>query len=787
MDNHQLSDPVNFEKSSSSICEVAVARPFMSTLAYRLPETVGAGVQPGQRVRVPMGRRRVIGIVDRVGGAPKAGLRDILEVLDDAPVLDAELLDLCRWVADYYVAPLGIVLRAALPPGLMGEATDGRDAPPVRTRRVIRLVKELPTLAARDEALSRSPRQREAFETLEAMGGESATTHLTGQLGFSHSILNALVTKGLAEVADEVVTRDPFAGLGSATAERHQPTAAQATVMAALSGAALAQKPEVVLLHGVTGSGKTLVYLELLEMLVAQQGRSAIVLVPEISLTPQTVERFRGRFGDQVAVLHSGLSAGERYDAWRALRSGEKRVAIGARSAIFAPVRDLGVIILDEEHEGSYKQSDTPRYHARSVAVMRARLARCLCLLGSATPAVETWDNARRGRYGLLELPERVTQQDLPQVELVDLRLEESDEPGTGAGSREAGPKSAADSGQPGERGPCIFSARLSAAIGERIKREEQVILLLNRRGYATFVQCFECGKVWSCDSCSVSLTYHRRRARLVCHHCGFEAAPPPRCDACGAAHPAFTGLGTEQVERRLGELFPDARLERMDLDTTGTKWAHFEILDRVRRREVDILLGTQMIAKGHDFPGVTLVGVVNADVGLNLPDFRASERTFQLLEQVAGRAGRGADPGEVIVQTVRPHHFALRAAASHDYHGFAEQEVEDRREPGYPPHRRLANLVISGRREEQVADAADELAEWTRRLIAARAIEGIDVIGPAPCPIDRLRERWRWHFLLKSGDPGVLGSVLRFLAERRGRTDRQIRVEIDRDPEALL
>jgi primosomal protein N' (replication factor Y) len=746
----------------------------------------------------------VIGIVDQVeadlkpgpqegpqeGKARKRKLRDILEVLDDAPVLDAELLELCRWVADYYVAPLGVVLRAALPPGLMGEATNGRDAPPVRTRRVIRLVRELPTLAARDEALGRSPRQREAFETLEAMGGESASTHLTGQLGFSHAVLKGLVTKGLAEVVDEVVTRDPFASLGSADSERHEPTTQQAAVMATLSEAALAPTPEVVLLHGVTGSGKPLVYLELLETLVAQRGRSAIVLVPEISLTPQTVERFRGRFGDQVAVLHSGLSAGERYDAWRALRNGEKRVAIGARSAIFAPVRDLGVIILDEEHEGSYKQSDTPRYHARSVAVMRARLARCLCLLGSATPSVESWDNARRDRYRLLELPERVTQQDLPRVELVDLRAEPS--------PRSAAPESAAPestppesmppgSAEPADRGPCIFSECLSAAIGTRLEREEQVILLLNRRGYATFVQCFECGKVWSCDSCSVSLTYHRRRARLVCHHCGFEATPPARCDGCGAPDPAFSGIGTEQVERRLGELFPNARLERMDLDTTGTKWAHFEILERFRQRQVDILLGTQMIAKGLDFPGVTLVGVVNADVGLNLPDFRASERTFQLLEQVAGRAGRGADPGEVLVQTVRPHHFALRTAARHDYIAFAEQELEDRREPGYPPHRRLANLVISGRREEQVADAADQLAEWTRRLIADRGLEGIDVIGPAPCPIDRLRERWRWHFLLKSDTPGVLGSVLRFLAERRGRTDRQIRIEIDRDPEALL
>ena len=746
----------------------------MGTLAYRVPKGLRRRLLPGDRVRVPLGQRRVIGVVDRLEAVRDRELRNVMEVLDEAPVLDEELLRLCRWVADYYVAPLGLVIRAALPPGLMGGRANGGEGPTARTRRVIRLVSDLPTLAARDELFGRSPRQREAFETLETLGGQSATAHMSGQLGFSRTVLQGLVAKGVAEVADEVVTRDPFSDFEPTTTERFTPTHAQATVIRALLEETAAPTPRVALLHGVTGSGKTLVYLEVLETIVRERERSAIVLVPEISLTPQAVERFRGRFGDDVAVLHSGLSAGERYDAWRALRGGEKRIAIGARSAVFAPVRDLGLIILDEEHEGSYKQSDTPRYHARSVAVMRARLSGCPCILGSATPAIESWDNARRDRYRLLELPERVTQQDLPRVELVDLRAE--------ADAREAGAREADTPGS-----PRIFSSRLATAIRARLDRDEQVILLLNRRGYATFVQCFECGKVWTCDSCSVSLTYHRRRGRLVCHHCGFEADPPERCDGCGVPGPTFTGIGTEQVERRLGELYPEARVERMDLDTTGTKWAHFEILERFRRREVDILLGTQMIAKGLDFPGVTLVGVVNADTGLNLPDFRASERTFQLLEQVAGRAGRGADPGEVLVQTVRPQHLALRAAAAHDYVGFAEQELEDRREPGYPPHRRLANLVISGRREEQVADAASELAEWTRRLIQAHALEGIDVIGPAPCPIDRLRERWRWHFLLKSDTAPALGAVLRFLAERKGRTDRQIRIEIDRDPEALL
>ncbi|MDX1578791.1 MAG: primosomal protein N', partial [Gemmatimonadota bacterium] len=545
-------------------------------------------------------------------------------------------------------------------------------------------------------------------------------------------------------------------------------TEAQRSVLEGLG--ALGQGGEVALLRGVTGSGKTVIYLDLLEGLLAR-GRGGIVLVPEISLTPQTVERFRARFGESVAVLHSGLSDGERFDAWRALREGRKRIAVGPRSAVFAPVADLGAIILDEEHEGSYKQSDTPRYHARSVAAVRARLEGCLCLLGSATPSLESWRNARTGRYRLFELSERVTGQGLPAVELIDLREERADE----------------DAGGGNGPGPPIFSERLRAAIVERLERDQQTVLFLNRRGYASFAECTACGYVWSCESCSVSLTFHRRRRRLVCHHCGYQTGPPDRCAACDEAELRFAGVGTEQVERRLGELFPEARIARMDLDTTGTKWAHVEILEAVRRREVDVLLGTQMIAKGLDFPHVTLVGVINADVGLHIPDFRASERTFQLLEQVAGRAGRGTEPGEVLVQTRRPRHFALECAARHDYVGFAERELEERREPGYPPFKRLANLVVSGTDEDRVLERVEEIAEWTRSLVEARDVEGVDVIGPAPCPIERLRDRWRWHFLLKADRPDTLGPVLRFLAERHGQPGGGLRLEVDRDPETLL
>jgi len=492
------------------------------------------------------------------------------------------------------------------------------------------------------------------------------------------------------------------------------------------------------------------------------------------------VSRFRGRYGDEVAVLHSGLSDGERYDAWCALREGRKRVAIGPRSAVFAPVRDLGAIIVDEEHEGSYKQSDTPRYHARAVALVRTGLEGGLCLLGSATPAVESWDNARRGRYHLLELASRVTGHGLPAVQLVDVREETARERADPPAPETADPA-------PGEAGPVIVSAALRDGIASRLERREQSILLLNRRGYATFVECLACGWVWSCRSCSVSLTFHRRRRQLVCHHCGFQMDPPGSCDECGAPDPRFTGVGTEQVERRLAELFPSARLARMDLDTTGSKWAHFDILEAFRRHEIDLLLGTQMIAKGLDFPGVTLVGVINADVGLHVPDFRAAERTFQLLAQVAGRAGRGADPGHVIVQTSRPAHFALTSAARHDYVGFADRELADREEAGYPPFRRLANLVVSGGPEERVADKAGALAGWTRALIDARELDGVEVVGPAPCAIDRLRDRWRWHFLLKADSSGTLGSVLRFLAARKGTVESGLRLEIDRDPESLL
>jgi len=761
------------------LCEVAIPRPFLGTLAYEIPESLSDRVVPGMRVRVPLAGRGTIGIVDRLGlretrhEVPRR-LKAVRAVMDDEAALGPELLELCRWIAGYYMAPLGLVLKTALPPGLLGSRAGRPGAPTVKTERIVRVLRRIETLTERDEAFGKAYRQREAYESLESLDGVAPLSHLTRRLGFARSVIAGLENRGLVELAERAVERDPFAG-PSTPRDEITPTAGQNRVLASLTGMVEQAEGGVALLRGVTGSGKTFVYLELLERILSEGG-SAIVLVPEISLTPQTVERFRARFGDRVAVLHSALSDGERYDAWRALKEGRKRIAIGARSAVFAPVANLGAIVVDEEHESSYKQSDTPRYHARSVAIVRARVERCVCLLGSATPALESWRNATEGRYRLLELESRVTGQGLPSVELVDLKETER-----------GGVDPRADDPAPGERGPLIFSPRLRDAISDRLARREQAILLLNRRGYATFVECRECGWVWSCPSCSVTLTYHRRRGQLLCHHCGFEADPPATCGECGTPGPRFTGVGTEQVERRLIELFPDARIARMDLDTTGSKWSHFEILESFRRRDVDLLLGTQMIAKGLDFPGVTLVGVINADVGLHIPDFRASEKTFQLLEQVAGRAGRGTDPGEVVVQTRRPRHFALACAAAHDYVGFAKREFTDRREPGYPPFRRLANIVVSGRREARVAQEAESLADWTRALIADRVESEVEAVGPAPCPIDRLRDRWRWHFLLKSGRPGPLGGVLRAIYARRSPTDAGLRLEIDRDPESLM
>ncbi|MGH7664667.1 MAG: replication restart helicase PriA [Gemmatimonadaceae bacterium] len=769
-----LSTPANSPVSQdATLIEVALPRPLSTTFRYALTAEMGERVEPGTRVMVQLRGRREIGIC--LGPADAAGLRaparPLLELLDDAPVISEPVLHACRWIADYYIAPIGLVLRAALPALLTGVS---RPRPNPKTRRMISLDADIPSLLRRDEIFGRAGRQRELFELLESMGGRSSAEHLTSQLGFSESVLRGLVKRGVATVQDEVAVRDPFADRAIPAAPAHDPTPAQRAAVAALTSAAAG---DVALLHGITGSGKTLVYLELLKDVVGRRGQGAIVLVPEIALTPQTVDRFRAVFRDTVAVLHSALGEGERYDAWLALRRGEKRIAIGARSAIFAPVADLGAIIVDEEHEASYKQSDTPRYHAREVAIVRAARAGAVVVLGSATPSLESWSNAQSGKYRLISLPDRVGGSRLPAVEVVDLRRV----PGDGQ-SRGSAPS-------PTDPFRRVISAPLEEHLRDRLDRREQSILLLNRRGYASFLQCGSCGDVVVCPDCSITLTYHRSPEGLVCHYCMRKEGVRTECARCGGSMLRQRGVGTQQVERLLAERLPAARIARMDMDTTSAKWAHAEILDRVASGEVDILLGTQMIAKGLDFPNVTLVGVVDADVGINLPDFRASERCFQLLSQVAGRAGRGPKGGRVIIQTRVPEHHAVRCAVEHDYEAFLGAELPGRLEPAYPPSVRLVNVVLSGTEREATADLALAAGEWLRRL-ARRAGGGtsVEVIGPAPCAVERIRSRWRWHMLLRSRHAGELTRIGHYMQRRFDiPPGAGLRLAIDRDPVSLM
>jgi primosomal protein N' (replication factor Y) len=798
-------------------CSVALPIPSPKPYSYAIPTALADRVAPGARVVVPVRRREMVGVVLSVGAPPERTLKQVLLAPDARAVVPGSLLELARWMAGYYASPVGMVLRAMLPAALWGtsrlvatlvepdrasggvsrevidllERAGGRMAagtlsrklrrpvwdvlqrlaragavtleteppdlgPAERTERYVVLARLLPTLLEREREFGRARRQLEAYEALESLGGEATVRHLGDRLGFSRAVLGGLVARGVARFDEREHPRDPFAGVeGVPPAD---PTADQREAIAAIQAL---DGGRALTLFGVTGSGKTLVYLEALRPLV-EAGRGAIVLVPEIALTPQTVARVRGAFGDTVAVLHSGLSDGERVDAWRSLTGGTRRVAVGARSAVFAPVADLAAIVVDEEHDASYKQGEAPRYHARDVALRRARIEGARVVLGSATPSLETW--VRHERAPVVRLPERIGARPMPSVNLVDMRT---------------APRVA-------EGGAVPWSQHLDDAVRAALAANDQVLLLLNRRGFAHFLQCRGCGRVWECPSCSISLTVHRSPPALRCHYCGHDEPLPVSCRECGADAQQSRGIGTQSLETWLGERFPAARLARMDADTTSGKWAHRRILDAVGRREVDILFGTQMIAKGLDFPDVTLVGVVDADTGLHLPDFRAAERTFQLIAQVAGRAGRGPRGGRVVVQTHTPTHYALTTAAQHDFEAFAERELTARTSPPYPPHTGLVNAVVSGTGEAEVAAAAEALGRWLRGLIGRRLAGGVDVVGPAPAPLARIKQRWRWHLVLRSPDRLALGRVTRY-ALRRAPHPVGVRVTFDRDPVSLL
>ncbi|HVX39822.1 MAG TPA: primosomal protein N' [Gemmatimonadaceae bacterium] len=754
------------------LVSVALPLPLFRTFTYAVPDADAHRARVGMRAVVPFRNQREVGVIVESPAAPlPAGVaaKPVHALPDEQPVLAPEMLAVCRWIADYYIVPLGVALRTALPAALTSQATP---EPVRRTRRVARLRRDIPSLLHRDRIFGRAPQQRALFELIESLGGSVAVEHLTERMSFSPSVLKGLVARGIVELDEEIVARDPFAWRATQPPAAHVPSEAQRDAIAALAGGT---PGDVFLVHGVTGSGKTLVYIELLKRVVLERGKSAIVLVPEIALTPQTVDRFRAVFGDQIAVLHSALSDGERYDEWLALREGRKRIAVGARSAIFAPLADLGAIVVDEEHESSYKQGESPRYHAREVAIVRARDAGAVVVLGSATPSLESWVNAQTGKYHLLTLPDRVGAARLPTVRVVDRRE-------AAAAARKFEERGAEDFLR------MVVSEDLESAIADRLKKQEQSILLLNRRGYSAFVQCATCGDVPTCPNCSISLTYHRTPERLVCHYCQHAEAPRTMCLRCGGTLMRQRGLGTQQVERLLADRFPSARIARMDVDTTSGKWAHAEILDRVGRGEVDVLLGTQMIAKGLDFPNVTLVGVIDADVGINLPDFRASERCFQLLSQVAGRAGRGPKGGLVLIQTRVPSHHAVVCAVAHDYGTFVRQELEGREHPAYPPMIRLANVVFSGTTEPATAELAAAAATWLHALLRKRPMPGVSVIGPAPCPVERIKNRWRWHLLIKAEHPRDLTRLGRYFLERFVPPKQAgLRISLDRDPVALL
>ncbi len=751
------------------LVDVALPIPLFRTFTYSVEGPTRHPLVPGARVVVPVRGGRAVGYC--LGESDGVALGDtkpkaVIDVPDAEPAFRPDLLSVCRWMSEYYVAPPGLVLRAALPSAL---GASKRPEPGVKARRMLVLARALPSLIERDKTFARSAQQRALYELVESLGGRASVEQAVATLGCSPAVVSGLVKRGLAAIELETVSRDPFSLRDAPPPQPHEPSPAQRAAIAALIAAA---PGEVALLHGITGSGKTLVYIELLKHVVQVQQRSAIVLVPEIALTPQAVDRFRAVFGSQVAVLHSGLSDGERYDAWVALRSGERRVAVGARSAVFAPLPDLGAIIVDEEHEASYKQGESPRYHAREVAIVRAREAGAVCVLGSATPSLESWENARAGKFRLLSLPARVGGGALPRVEVVDLRTNTRAAHLTPAERQLRG----------------VLSDPLERALHERISRGEQSILLLNRRGFASFVQCSACEWVAVCPDCSISLTLHRSPERMVCHYCRRHEAAAETCPQCGALTLRQRGLGTQQVEKLLSEQLPSARIARMDVDTTSGKWAHADILDRVGRGEVDVLLGTQMIAKGLDFPNVTLVGVIDADVGINLPDFRASERTFQLLSQVAGRAGRGPKGGRVIIQTRVPSHHAVRCAVTHDYEAFVAEELLNREDPPYPPTLRLANVVLSGVDQAETVAFALAAGEWFEGALAAMGPGTVQMIGPAPCPVERVKQRWRWHLLLRSGKPGALTRVARrFLTTFEVPARGDLRVTFDRDPVVML
>ncbi len=735
--------------------EVAVPLPLDGTFHYQVPASFTGRLRPGVRLFVPFGRRKVTAYLLGFSPPPEGQeLKDLIDVLDTEPLWTEKELGFFRWIADYYMHPLGEVIKTALPAGINIQSRKSDNAETVTGGKNVRKQRVfLPAGKMPDKPLRGKNTDILAFLN---ESGETSAAELKSRFGECSQNLKRLTSLGLIILEEREVYRNPFAGQH---VERDIPkplTGHQHLALQQLLDALNAGSYSPFLLHGVTGSGKTEVYLQAIDK-CRSLGRSALVLVPEISLTPQLVHRFRARFGDGIAVLHSALSDGERYDEWRRIRRGEAPIVIGARSAIFAPLEKIGIIVVDEEHEASFKQSDGLRYNARDLALVRGRDEHAVVLLGSATPLVTSIQSATDGRLTLLELPERVAGRPMPVIIPVTARLTAT-EP---------------------------LSPELVNEIAENLKRGEQSLLFLNRRGFATWLSCPACGETLSCPNCSVSLTYHKARGESRCHYCDYRVPAPCICPGCEEPEMKELGAGTERIESELRIRFPEARIARMDSDTTGGRDGHARILSKVGSGEVDILIGTQMIAKGHDFPGVTLVGVLQAEGSLYLPDFRAAERTFQLLSQVTGRAGRGDLPGRVVLQSSGAHQYAVARAITNDFDGFCREELEFRKELGYPPFGFLAALQISGTSESAVTEAAEKTAGLMTNIKAHFKLR-VEILGPAQAPLYRIRGRFRRQILLKASKRGDLRRLLSAWRINRN-ANGNVRESLDIDPVDML
>ncbi|QJD83469.1 primosomal protein N' [Cohnella herbarum] len=814
------------------------------TFDYLIPDRLSGWVEIGSRVAVPFGPRKLQGIVTGLASDAEveyAKLKPIEEVLDAIPPLSAELVELGVWISKRWLCPLTVALQAMLPSALKGKSekylfpaagaewsdeetalsgglllalnkgkpiklttllqqypdqgsslklwlSQGRleerqrveDQLSVKTVQTV--FPDLPEtlLQAIEHIPARANKQREVLRYLAENNDPIAVLKLTEAAGTTSSTIKSLAERGLVEIRAVTEDRDPYAHRDFPASAPMRLTPKQAAALGPIRSAIDESRCATFLLHGVTGSGKTEVYLQAIQRCL-ELGREAIVLVPEIALTPQMVERFKSRFGSRVAVLHSRLSNGERYDEWRKIREGRAQVAVGARSAVFAPFGKIGLIVIDEEHETSYKQEESPKYHARDVAVERARLHDAVVVLGSATPALETYEAAvysgrETGLRGTeyIALPERVANRPLPGVSIVDMREELK------LGNR------------------AMFSRPLADAIRNRLEKQEQIVLLLNRRGYATFVMCRSCGYTAACPHCEISLTYHRGSQNLRCHYCGYSEAEPKTCPSCESPHIRFFGTGTQKVEESLAATFPGIRVIRMDVDTTSEKGSHEKWLTEFRERRADVLLGTQMVAKGLDFPYVTLVGVLAADAALRLPDFRASERTFQLLTQVAGRAGRHELPGEVIIQTYDPEHESITYVQGHDYNGFVERALVLRKQLGYPPYGRLLSVTFSHESVPMLLSIGTSFATGMREKAAALGIRkdfdmgghtALEVLGPVSSPIARLKDRYRFQCMVKyRGDVDASLLTSRVLEQMGDAVKRSgVQISVDVDPQMML